>query len=88
MSLYIKEHLLQYRREYYKNNREKQIENVKNYILENKGKIEALHKKRYICPCCNRDVKYYGRIEHYTSKYHRNKVKLKIYFKKWLTSYL
>lgn len=85
MSLFIRENLLQYRREYYKNNREKHLENVKNY---NKEKRDKLHQKRYICPCCKRNVKYYGRIEHYASKYHRNKIKLKIYFKKWLTSCL
>ena len=88
MSLFIKQNLLQYRKEYYNINRIKHLENVRNYILENKEKREVLYQKRYICPCCNRDVKYYGRIEHYASKYHRNKVKLKIYFKKWLKFYL
>jgi hypothetical protein len=52
MSLFIKQNLLQYRQEYYKNNREKHLENVKNYILENKEKREKLFQKRYICPCC------------------------------------
>ncbi len=85
MSLFIRENLLQYHREYYQRNRTKHIENVKEYRLENKEKINELYKKMYTCPICQKEVQYYWRKKHFGSNHHRNRVMLKIFFKKWRT---
>ena len=80
MSLFIRENLLQYHREYYQSNRLRHIENIKQYRIENKDKIDKLYKKMYTCPICQKK----GSILLQKSPLlHRNKVMLKTFFNKW-----
>ena len=79
MSLFIKENLLIYRKEYYQQNKTKLMEKYK----ENKQQIlEKFKNKKYICPC-GKKLGFYWRIKHYESKVHNNKIMLKMYIRRW-----
>jgi len=80
MSLFIKENLLNYRREYYQSNKTKFIERYQN----NKDEILKKFKtKRYKC-ICGIKVGFYSRIKHYESQKHNTRIMLKLYIRFWL----
>jgi len=79
MSLFIKENLLNYRREYYQNNKTK----FKEYYQKNKQEISQKFKSRRFVCVCGKKLGYYWRIRHYDSKKHNTKIMLKLYLKRW-----
>lgn len=89
MSLYIREKLLEYHKEYYQNNKTKLKEYANEYYQENKDKISQKFKSRkFVCPC-GKELGYYWRVQHYDSKKHNTRIMMKLYLKKWyrLTSH-
>ena len=83
MSLFIRDNLLNYHKEYYQNNKIKLREYANDYYQGNKDKISQKFKsKKYICPCgvC---INYYSRLDHYKSRKHNKRIMLKLYFRRW-----
>ena len=79
MSLFVKENLLNYRREYYQNNKTR----LKEFYKENKDRIlQKFKNKKYICQC-GKELGFYSRLKHYESRIHNKKIMLKIYIRRW-----
>ena len=83
MSLFIRENLLNYHKDYYQNNKTKLKKYATDYYQENKHNIRQKFKSRIYQCVCGTTVNYYSRLDHHKSKKHNKRIMLKLYFRRW-----